>query len=103
MRLLLALLLVSMAWPALACDTTLKPGDSSIELSAKLKCLDDRISALEGRRPPADPDTFMEKCERCCKRATAPVPEGYLQRQKAYQKCFEGCTTGQGGVCAGGG
>ena len=50
MRLLVASLFLSLSSPVLAadCATDLKATDTYKELSAKLKCLNDRISALEG-------------------------------------------------------
>jgi len=39
--------------PPAECQTELKPTDSYRELSAMLKCLNDRIRALEGSRAPA--------------------------------------------------
>lgn len=52
MRNVIGLFVLSLLWaaPALAsCPTTLKPTDGYNELSAMLKCLDDRITALEGK------------------------------------------------------
>lgn len=50
MRLLAASLILLLPMPLLAanCDTELKSTDTYKELSAKLKCLNDRINSLEG-------------------------------------------------------
>jgi hypothetical protein len=94
LRYLLAVALISLCGAAHAqdCDTTLKPSDGYQELSAKLKCLNDRINALGGAAPAAGSGARTSAAQPQAAPGTQVQQEGGLKFE------LEGCTKSTPGI-----
>jgi hypothetical protein len=90
MRLLAVSLLLSLSSSVSAanCDTDLKQTDTYKQLSAKLKCLNDRINALEG----------IENTAQKSEPRTKPVAETQVQEADGFRIELESCSKSGGEV-----